>query len=341
MAQLKGQAIDGFVAAPDPRTPIILVYGSDRGRIMERTDALARTLAGSDAMARIDLDPQRLAEEPSLLAEEADSVSMFGGRKVVIAKLDDPKPLAGVLERLLDTPSPDTTVILVAGNLSKTHPVRTRMEKAATGMALPCYVAEADDLNALLTAELQRSQLTMGREARDLATSLLGADHALSRAEIEKLCLLARGDGEVTVDHVAASLAGSAETSLQDTADHAFAGDRSGALRALDVALREGTDASVIGQTLLRHAQLLERMRIDMDRGSTVETALQRARPPVFFKRKPRVLQALKRWPAARLRACAGHLDAELVEARLDRALAAVRVERMVLRVASMATQRR
>jgi DNA polymerase III delta subunit len=51
----------------------------------------------------IDLDASTLDADPARLAEEADSIAMFGGRKTVIARLDDPKGLVKPVEALLSS----------------------------------------------------------------------------------------------------------------------------------------------------------------------------------------------------------------------------------------------
>ena len=41
MTAIKAADVDRFIAKPDPRMPIVLVYGPDAGLVRERVDALA------------------------------------------------------------------------------------------------------------------------------------------------------------------------------------------------------------------------------------------------------------------------------------------------------------
>lgn len=341
MAEIKGQAADRFVQKPDPKLPIILVHGPDRGRVSMRAKALVDIIVGPDPdpMSAVELDAAVLESDPARLAEEADSVPMFGGHKSILVRMDDPKALVKPVEALLSSPPTGASIVIAAGDLKKTHPLRSRIEKASTGAAIACYAADRRDVAALLTSIVQQHGLTIGREAHDEVLSLLGADHAMSQAEIEKLCLYARNDGDITLDHVHNSLVDSSAHALGDVSDSAFAGRRDTALEALSRALAEGMEASVITQTLLRHGQNLERMRIDIENGSSIDTVVARARPMIFFKRRPVVEHALRCWTTPKLRNCLAYLDEELTITRLSQDLKATRLERQVLRVASEAAR--
>src|SRR6516162_2860000 len=88
MVALKSSEIDSFVARPDAKRPIALVFGPDAGLVRERVDALIKAAvddpADPFALARIDGDA--LADEPTRLVEEAHTVPLFGGRRAVWVK---------------------------------------------------------------------------------------------------------------------------------------------------------------------------------------------------------------------------------------------------------------
>lgn len=308
-----------------------------------RAQALLKVLQGPnpDPMGLIELDPAVLDADPSRISEEADSVPMFGGSKTVFVRVDDPKVIVKPLEILLATPPSAATVLIAAGDLKKTHPVRSRIEKSATGAAIACYAADRKDIAALLSRIVKSFDLTIATDAQEQVLNHLGADHALSASEVEKLCLFARKEDSITLAHVDAMLVDSSTHGMNDISDHAFAGKRSAALESMQTMLSEGMEPSVIAQSLVRHGQLLERLRVDIDQGTSPDSAMGRVRPMIFFKRRPSVEAALRNWSAYRLRSCVANLDSELAEIRLTQQLKAVRLERQILRVASEAGRRR
>jgi DNA polymerase-3 subunit delta len=343
MPEVKGAAAERFVGKPDPKFPIILLHGPDRGRVQMRAQTILKALQGPhpDPMALVELDPAVLDSDPSRLAEEADSVPMFGGSKTIFVRMDDPKILTKPLESLLKSPPTGANILIAAGDLKKSHPLRSRIEKSSTGAAIACYAADRRDIASLLTQIVEQFDLSINANARDQILDHLGADHALSAREIEKLCLYARKDGAITLDHVEAMLVDSSTHGMNDISDHAFAGQRDAALETMTTLLSEGMDASVIAQSLIRQGQMLERLRIDIDQGASPESAMSRVRPMIFFKRRPRIEAALRNWSSHRLRACIAYLDGELAELRLNQLLKPIKLERLILRIASEAARRR
>src|SRR5215470_3037148 len=88
MVALKSGEIDSFVARPDPKRPIALVFGPDAGLVRERVDALIKAAVDdpADPFALARLEGDTLSDEPTRLVEEAHTVPLFGGRRAVWVK---------------------------------------------------------------------------------------------------------------------------------------------------------------------------------------------------------------------------------------------------------------
>src|SRR6476619_1943663 len=154
MVALKGADIDKFVARPDPARPVVLVFGPDAGVVHERTEALVRASVDDPAdpfqLAR--LDGYDLAGEPTRLVEEANTIPLFGGRRAVWVKAGG-RNFTPAVEALLAATSPDCRVVIEAGELRKTAPLRVVCERAKNAVALPCYVDSDRDLARLIDDE--------------------------------------------------------------------------------------------------------------------------------------------------------------------------------------------
>lgn len=86
--KLSGGRIEAFVARPDPKVRVVLVYGPDSGLVRERVDRLTRAVVEdpADPFRVADLTPAILKEDPSRLADEAAAMALTGGRRVVRLK---------------------------------------------------------------------------------------------------------------------------------------------------------------------------------------------------------------------------------------------------------------
>src|SRR5678810_348965 len=88
MTALKTFEAEKFIARPDPKQPVVLVFGPDAGLVRERVDALVRASVDdpADPFTFVRIDGDELATNPSRLVEEAHTVPLFGGRRAVLVK---------------------------------------------------------------------------------------------------------------------------------------------------------------------------------------------------------------------------------------------------------------
>src|ERR1700679_572756 len=95
---------DQFVKRAPRDMSFFLVHGNDEGLIRERARGIVNSLLDGDAdpLRLIRFDGDDLARAPGTLAEEADSVPMFGGRRVIWIELQA-RDIAPALEPLLKT----------------------------------------------------------------------------------------------------------------------------------------------------------------------------------------------------------------------------------------------
>src|SRR5262249_1178036 len=153
------------------------------------------------SLARLDGDD--LASEPTRLVEEANTVPLFGGRRAVWVKAGA-RNFGPAVEALLAATSPDCRVVIEAGDLRRSPPLRTLCERSKNAAALPCYEDGQRDLDRLIDAEMHEAGLTIAPDARAALVPLLGGDRLASRSEIRKLALYARGQPRIELDDVMA-----------------------------------------------------------------------------------------------------------------------------------------
>ncbi len=136
MTQLRGAEIDRFLAKPNK--PVVLFFGTDPGSVTERAAAVARALVGDDEMSVIRLDEADLSDA-SRLADEVYGGSLFTGRRVIRVRPGASRSAAASVEAILSDPPPETWVVIEAGDLRKTAPLRKLCESSANAAAIGCY----------------------------------------------------------------------------------------------------------------------------------------------------------------------------------------------------------
>lgn len=341
MVAPKAQDIDRIVARPPAGVGFYLVYGPDSGLVAERAAAIAAKSAdAADPFSLIRLDAAQIAQDPSRLADEAYAVSMFGGRRAILIREAGSRPtVATAVTALMKTPPAETVVVLEAGDLKKSHALRTLFERDKTAYALPCYVDDDAAIGRLIEQETREAGLAIDADARAALLAHLGGDRLVTRGEVQKLCLYALGRDRITLDDVEALIGDSSGIGADEVVDHAATGDLPGLVAALTRAAHEGVEAGTIAQTALRTFQMLDDARGDVDGGRRPEDVVDGLRPPLFFKRKGKVAVALRLWTAARLERALALVADTVRDARLNPALAREIVGDTLITLARVAHQ--
>lgn len=351
MTSLKGKSIDAFVARRDPKIAAILVYGPDLGLVRERADAVARQVCADfkDPFNYLELTDAELKTDPARLCDEAAALSMMGGERVVRIRTNGEAAGAAarlVVEGLEDGHlKPAGIVLIEAGDLAKSSGLRKLFEGSTAAVALPCYADAPSDVRAIAEGAARAEELRFDGEALDLLVLLLGEDRGVSRAEIDKLILfkgpkaVRDGAGVITLDDVRAVLVDTVSDAAGDAAGAAADGAQARLARALHRSAVAGASPVGTVRALQREFIRLRAARGHMADGASMETAMARLRPPVFFMEKRAFEARLNRWSIAKLDAA---LDL-LIEAELGAKSTGLPdeeiVERAALRIASLANR--
>ena len=303
--KITGRSVEGFLKAPRPGIEAVLIYGPDSGLVRERSQVLSRNLGidPEDPFAQREMTPGEVASDPAGLYDECAALSLTGGRRLVLLRGagDNVTP---AVEALLADPPGAALLILAAGDLPPRSRLRKLCEKSDRAAALPCYQDSAENLPRLIREALSGAGLEIAPDALDHLVEHLGADRQMTRGEIEKLVLYAgggdAGGGEegrrIERQDVAACLADGALQTLDDLTLAVADGDLAQVDRSLRRLSAEGTNAITLLRALARHFQRLASAAEAVAAGSPAEQAVEKLRPPVFWKHKSRVAAQLRTW---------------------------------------------
>jgi len=335
----KTSDVDRFIARPNPSEPVVLVYGPDAGLVRERVDALVKASVDdpNDPFALARIEAEDLSANPSRLVEEAHTIPLFGGKRAVLVRAGS-RNIAGAVEPVIASPSPDCRIIIEAGDLKKSSPLRALIEKAKVAAALPCYADNEAALGRLIDDELRAENLTIAPDARAFLLSLLGGDRLASRNEVRKLALYARGQGKIEHADVVAVVADASSVALDGVLDAAFAGKTGLTDTEFGKARADGSSAHAIIGAALRHVANLHKMRVAADAGDSVDFLMKRS--GIHFSREKTVAEVLRLWSAQKLARAMQQLADAALEARRNAKLADAIAERALLSIAMGARRR-
>lgn len=317
MVALKGGAIEAFLARPGADKSVVLIYGPDTGLVSERARKLVKMVAPSDdPFSVVRLDAGDIQGQNERLSEEANTVSLFGDKRIVWLKSHGARNLPQALSPLMKYPPDNALVVVEAGDLKPSAAARKVVEKAAHAVAVPCYADTQADLSRLIDEECQAASLRIHPDARQFLLSQLGGDRLASRQELQKLTLYAHGTGEITLDDVQAISGDAAAFQMDELIDAVAEGDLALLVADLPRLYGAGISPHALSSALLRHFQTLHKLRSLMDRGTPAKAVVDGARPPIFFKRKARIMRQLSVWTGPRLFKALERINQAIVDTR-------------------------
>ncbi len=309
--KLPAQRVAAFLAAPDSALRAALVYGPDAGLVRERADRIAGAICPdlADAFRVAELDGDRLAADEASLNDEAASLCLAGGRRLIRVR-DGGDGVGAIFDRFFKAPPPgDAFVLVEAGDLPPRSSLRRAFESAKTAAALACYRDGPREIGELARESLGAHNIKLKPEAAQYLAAHLGGDRMVSRRELEKLALYVGDGGVIGEDEAIAVVGDDAELSIDDVVFAAADGDTALLERALARAFGEGAQPVTVLRAALRHFQRLHLAGARLAAGSNDEDALGKLRPPVFFKFVDRFKRELRLWPLPRAAAALEALD--------------------------------
>jgi DNA polymerase-3 subunit delta len=339
MVAVKSYQADAFLKAVEKVPSAVLIYGTDAGLVGERAGILARRLAARHEGEILRLDDADLEADPDRIGVEMLTRPMFGGCKIVRAATGR-RINAGSLKGIVEMGRLEGFLIVEAGSLRRGDALLALFESAAGAAAIACYPDEPRDLDTMVGEVLAAAKMDISLEARRVLIARLGADRALSRAEVEKLALYARGKARIEEVDVEAAVGDAAETALDRVAFAASSGRGSEAVRECERCVTSGESAQGVILALQRHFLRLHRLRSGLDEGRSLEELMRALKPQPNFRQKAAIEQQTRAWSLPRLNAALARIGDAAKAARLNGALEETLAEALVMEVGSLARGR-
>ena len=220
---LTGPKATAYLAKPDPARPALLIYGADPMRVALKRQESVKAVIGpnGDAEMRLTrLPASDVNKDAAVLIDATKAVGFFPGPRVAL--VEDANHYSGdtLTKALSDWRPGDATIIVTAGDLKKTSPIRKLFEKHPAAVCIAVY--DNPPTPQEIDAELARAQLSqIDQDARQALNALA---HSLEpgdfRQTLEKITLYKRGDTTpLTTTDVINCAPVSTEAALDDILD--------------------------------------------------------------------------------------------------------------------------
>lgn len=282
----------------------ILLTGPDDAT-MEVLAARLTGLAGKDA-ERLDLASSQMGQDPSLLAAEAASMSLFAGARVIrLDILGSGDDCLAAVEALLAADSAINPVIATGASVTAKSKLVKLVEGSDHGVAAICYQPDRRALIGIAMAAADEQGLRLGNAEAQLLIDLVSGDQALMRRELEKIALyLDAGrdrQRQVAAADIAALGAATHEEDVSEVINTALGGKVRDLPAMFATAAAVGVAEIRVIRALAIRATQLARLRAEVDAGAHPATVVAAKSSGVFWKERDAVTAQLHIWDSLRI----------------------------------------
>lgn len=288
----------------DPALRFTLLTGPDEATMAAVAGHLVG-LVGKDA-ERVDLSGTQLAQDPSLLAAEAASMSLFASARIIRLELsgsgDD--SLAAI-EALLAAETAINPVIATGASVTAKSKLVKLVEGSDHAVAAICYQPDRRALVGIAMSAAEEQGLRLANAEAQLLVDLVSGDQALMRREIEKMALYldaaADRQRQVTPADIAALGAATHEEDVSECINVALGGKVRDLPDMLAKAAAVGVAEIRIIRALAIRALALARLRAEVDAGAHPATVVAARTSGIFWKERDAVTAQLRIWDSVRV----------------------------------------
>ncbi len=275
-----------------------------------------------------------LVADPGRLLEELQSISMFGPDKLIVVDA-----ASGTIHKTcigaISVGWSDCFLLVTAGDLKKSSPLRKEFEASANLAITICYEQSTADLLDFAASFMSGLGVAIGRDAIALVVNAVGGNAALLEFELVKLASYAGDERSLTAADVTEVVAGNEAASMEGLIDAVFAGRPEAAIRAASTLQQQGQQPATVLIALTNHCAMLVEMASAMETGRRPDAIVQDWRPPIFFKRHGLVADQLRLCGLPQLLIAAEHLRIANSEVRRRTLISWPLAERFVISATS------
>ncbi len=304
--KITGAGARKFLSAPDKAIRAVLLHGPNESVAREAAQSLLSwALGGSDdPYAVTKLGEDDMKRDSARLADALSAQSLLGGPTIVWANISGKSADEAILHALasIERGAPVGFCIIEAGDIGSKAPLVKAFEAAKHAAAIAFYEETETERAAFAKSHAKEVALSFERSAEEAFLAALPSDRGLARQEIDKLALYAHGLGRpLSEADLTALMADENESALDAASQAAIAGRAARAVEAL--ARIDGLSGVSALRTLLRRLHQLRDARALIDQGMSPTEAVEKLRPPVFWKEKDAVAAQARIWSAKKLAA--------------------------------------
>ncbi|GAA3998619.1 DNA polymerase III subunit delta [Sphingomonas humi] len=282
---------------PDPATRFYLFSGADNAA----SRLFAQRLLTALGAEKVAVSGPQVKSDPARLADEAASLPMFGGARLLWIEPAG-EEIVPAVEALLALDRVEAPAVAITnGALKNTSGLLKLVEASKAALHVSSELQTPREQVPMVTELARREGLVVMPEIAERVAEEAGGDLILAQLELQKFALYvgASPDQPAALEEGVVDALGidQSEAEYGRAGDLALVGDLAGLAGELSLLDAAAMDAIPVVRALQRRLLMLAPLRARVEQGQSANAVAQ----SVWQRDKAMVAQILPRWTAARL----------------------------------------
>ena len=270
----------------------ILFHGNNAGLKIEEIQKINNKFKSKIS----NYDEKQIIDDKEKFLENILTGSLFDESKIIIINRASDKIL-NIIEELNEKKIDDVVFIINAEILDKKSKLRNYFEKSKIKhLSVAFYPDNNDTLFKITYDFLKKQKITLSRENINLIISKCNNDRKNLINELEKINLFLIDKKTITNDEIFKLVNLTENHSVNELINFCLAKNLKQTLNILNDNSFSKEDCFLITRTMLKKAKILHDLINQFNTNNNLETTINNAKPPIFWKEKDIIRQQIQKW---------------------------------------------
>ena len=181
---------------------------------------------------------------------------------------------------------------------------------------------------------MKENNISIDRDIKNYLMQTLSTDRMISFNELQKISLFyVNDDTTPNLEEIKNLLNDTSSNNLQKMNESVMYGNTVKSSNILSKLLSEGSNPISILRSLINYLKRVQKVKVEMKKGSNFDNAIKFLRPPLFCKDKDNFQQHCVRWPLNKIEKNLSRLLDTEIDCKTNSKLSGILCERSILTI--------
>jgi len=274
---------------------INLIYGENIGMKDDIKDQIKIYFKDHE---KILFTQDEILKEKNILIEQVENTSLFCSKKIIFVNEVTDK-IRDIIYDIGQKPKEDLKIFLFAQTLEKKSSLRKYFEKENTQGIIACYQDNERTLGEYIRRKL-KDYTGVTQEMINFLIKNCNLDRKTLSNEIDKIkCLFI--DKKINTDKLPELLNNNNNLDFNSVRDACLSADKKNLNENLGNIVLQNENAYFYLSILSNRIEKLINLSYELKREKNIEKAIDKMKPPIFWKDKPTFYKQIRRWNSEKL----------------------------------------